>query len=301
MLFKKKEGIVLVVVLIVMAVLTILGTGILQVSLGEAKQASYEEKRIQAQYLARSGAEAAIGAWSKAISDGATLPSGPANTVYLDNTNQFVTTPPTSYIGRFTATITGTNPVIVSSVGTVDGINQTITATIIISSHTTQVTNEGTEMSTQNWYAANGKVSNSTPPAHNELNAIINPPSGNGILKFVQTDSIFEAASIDFKVAIWNFKNALVLKSDKIIFEKLIDFRHGGSLILRVNPGQTRPGKGAQLFGKVQYNGVWYWFSDNMTLTDPLTQLLDPIPVGSADIPTSTNTATVNDYTIKWN
>ncbi len=57
-LFKEKKGSAIITVLIVMGVLTLLGTAILQYSVNDNLQVFNDEKRMQAHYLARSGAEA---------------------------------------------------------------------------------------------------------------------------------------------------------------------------------------------------------------------------------------------------
>ncbi|MDF2546494.1 MAG: hypothetical protein K0R93_1392 [Anaerosolibacter sp.] len=57
--FKNKKGSSLVLIIIVMAVLSILGAALLQVSLAENNFAIHEEKRLKAYYIARAGAEAA--------------------------------------------------------------------------------------------------------------------------------------------------------------------------------------------------------------------------------------------------
>jgi type II secretory pathway component PulK len=57
-LFKEKRGSAIITVLIVMGVLTLLGAAILQYSVNDNLQVHNDEKRMQAHYLARSGAEA---------------------------------------------------------------------------------------------------------------------------------------------------------------------------------------------------------------------------------------------------
>lgn len=52
---KKKKGLALITVVVVMLVLSILGLSLLGVSLAEAKHAEWEDKRIQAHYIGRSG------------------------------------------------------------------------------------------------------------------------------------------------------------------------------------------------------------------------------------------------------
>jgi type II secretory pathway component PulK len=56
--FKGEKGSALITVLIVMGVLTVLGAALLHYSLTDNLQVINDEKRMQAHYLARSGAEA---------------------------------------------------------------------------------------------------------------------------------------------------------------------------------------------------------------------------------------------------
>jgi len=55
---KKFKGYALLIVIIVIAVMLILGTALLSISLSENKQVIYQEKNNQAYYMARSGADA---------------------------------------------------------------------------------------------------------------------------------------------------------------------------------------------------------------------------------------------------
>lgn len=57
MIIKKNNGGALVLVLLILVVLTILGASLLSVSLAETKQVVHQDKRMQAFYLARSGAD----------------------------------------------------------------------------------------------------------------------------------------------------------------------------------------------------------------------------------------------------
>ncbi|MEW5922009.1 MAG: pilus assembly PilX N-terminal domain-containing protein [Bacillota bacterium] len=61
-LLKNEKGLALPLVLIVMLILTLLGTALWHYSTSEAMQVSQYEKRLQAHYLARSGAES-LAAW----------------------------------------------------------------------------------------------------------------------------------------------------------------------------------------------------------------------------------------------
>lgn len=301
----KQKGSALAVVLIILAVASILGVSILGVSLSDTKMSIHERNRIQALMLAKSGAEATLSAWSAAVAAGTSKPTGAMETLYLNTSGDFVTGSPSTYIGKVdvTVSVSGTDSVLIHAVGNANGVSQKITATIKLDSH--QVFTDDTAAfinMVEIWYDRNGQVKSTNqdkPVTQNK--AKVDPPSGNGILKFVQTDSIFEVTAkgtIIMKVDIWNFKNTLTLKADTIVFEKIIDFSHGGKIILYVNPGQTRAGKGATLYGKVQYDGVWYWFKDGMDLNDPAKQLTDHIT--GTDVPSGLTEKTVNEYYVKW-
>lgn len=58
MIPEKNEGVALIAVIVVMAVMIILGTALLNISLSENKQVIYQQKNSQAYYMARSGADA---------------------------------------------------------------------------------------------------------------------------------------------------------------------------------------------------------------------------------------------------
>ncbi|MBU3153367.1 hypothetical protein [Clostridium estertheticum] len=127
---KKSDGSALIVVIMVMVVMMILGAAILNVSISQTMQASNEDKRIQAHYLARSGAEATLNAWKSATSN---KPNGSCGTVYLNNLNQFVNVDSSKTIGKFDVTITNPDSVttIITSKGTVGNVIQTIIVTIV--------------------------------------------------------------------------------------------------------------------------------------------------------------------------
>lgn len=57
-MLRSRKGSALMLVLILLSVFAILGTALLSLSLSENKQVIYQEKRVKAQYSARSGAEA---------------------------------------------------------------------------------------------------------------------------------------------------------------------------------------------------------------------------------------------------
>lgn len=61
MILNKKDGVALAIVLIITAALSVLGVGILSLSLAETKQVAYQNKKMQAYYLAKSGADIVSG------------------------------------------------------------------------------------------------------------------------------------------------------------------------------------------------------------------------------------------------
>jgi hypothetical protein len=122
---KNKKGSALALIIIVVAVFSILGAALLQVSLAENKFAIHEEKRLKAYYMARSGAEAA----SKWVED-PTRNLSTINTLISTNTSNISNW--TSFAdGRFKIHFSGDEykPTI-HSVGEYDGIQQKISLSL---------------------------------------------------------------------------------------------------------------------------------------------------------------------------
>jgi len=307
---KKTKGSALIVVIMVMAVMTILGTSMLNISLSETKQASNEDKRIQAHYLARSGAEATLSAWKNAAIG--SKPIGISSPVYLNNLNQFVDAQPPNMIGKFVVTITnqGSITTIITSVGTVGNLVQT--TTITITSVTTQITDPpGPTVSGDSleWYDPHsGQANEKLNP---DLSAPKVGPSGVIVLvsdpglKLVHGPVAYQADGINFTTDIWNFKHSITLNAGMIVFNKQIDMnRNGhndGKLILQVlsSKGVNRsgiPGK----WGRIQYNSQWYYFSNNKEiLTGTGFNSLEKILTTDPNFPVSP-TRTISSYSIKW-
>lgn len=112
------KGAALATVLIVLVVMSVLGSGLLTMSLGETKFAAYDEKRLQAYYVARAGAEAA-----------ANLLSTGANDDLIDRTEANTNFNPGSFSVKIDKkTILGslTTEALIKSNGTVGNVTQKV-------------------------------------------------------------------------------------------------------------------------------------------------------------------------------
>ena len=134
---KHNNGMALVVVIISMMVLLILGTSILQISSFQSKHEAIERKGLQAQYLARAGAEAALKAWKNATNDH--KPLGEFDKVYLTDMDTFVNLDDGKRKGYFvvyivdaaagSALVEGGSTTI-RSVGQTGGVSKTVTVSL---------------------------------------------------------------------------------------------------------------------------------------------------------------------------
>ncbi|MBZ9688551.1 hypothetical protein G9F72_019670 [Clostridium estertheticum] len=306
MISKKNKGSALIVVIMVMVIMTILGTAILNISLSETKQAAYEDKRIQAHYLARSGAEATLSAWKNPAN--VIKPSGVCNPVYLNNSNQFVDIQPSTsnMIGKFEVTIANPDSVtaIITSVGTVGNVIQTTTVTI--TTVTTQITDPpGPTVSgaSLNWYSSNSGQGSEGNHVHgdNGVTVLVSDPG----LKLVHGPVNYQADAINFTTGIWNFKYPLTLNAGMLIFNNPIDTNRNGSndgkLILQVLPSASVPrtDKTGQ-WGRIEYKSQWYYYSnDTQILNDADFSSLDKISITDPNYPGSPKQQ-ISNYSITW-
>lgn len=113
--FKREKGSALIMVLIVMGVLTVLGAALLQYSLTDNLQVINDEKRMQAHYLARSGAEVVADYIMKNPEDADELFGKETEPVELGE-------------GTFKVKVTEKNPggLLIESVGKVDGFERKV-------------------------------------------------------------------------------------------------------------------------------------------------------------------------------
>jgi Tfp pilus assembly protein PilX len=306
MLPKKRNGSALIVVIMVMAIMVILGTAVLNIGLSETRQASHEDKRIQAHYLARSGAEAALSAWKNP--GNIVKPSGVCSPVYLNSSNQFVDVEPSTsnMIGKFVVTITNPDSItaVITSVGTVENVMQTTKVTI--KTLTTQITNQqGPTVSgdSLSWYDSNsGQASVGTHQnGTSGVTVLVRDPG----LKVVHGTPVYQADTINFTTSIWNFKYPLTLKAGMLIFNNPIDTNRKGNndgrLILQVLPSASvnRTGEIGQ-WGRVEYKSQWYYYSDGtQILTDDDFDSLNKIPTTDPNFPGSSKQQ-ISNYSITW-
>lgn len=126
---KKRNGAALVIAVIVMMVFMMLGTTLLNVSSFEANTIVSQNKKLQAYYLARAGAESTLKAWKDAPSLSKARPIGLTHTYYLQSDGSYSTT--TSTLGSFQINVTkvGTVTTIIST-GTFSNVSQKSTLTI---------------------------------------------------------------------------------------------------------------------------------------------------------------------------
>jgi Tfp pilus assembly protein PilX len=318
MIKKKRKGAALLVVILVMAVLVILGTAILNISLSETNQAAYEDKRMQAHYLARSGAEAALSAWEN--SSEADKPSGAAETVYLDSSNQFVDTS-TNMIGKFDVTVTspaGANTdTVITSIGTVGNVTQTVTVTI--KTTTSQVPVPPLSLSdallghSLDWYDfTSGQINTEVHPSAPSGKTVKFEAKGGKGLKLPNKNSpavTYQADKMVFISPVQTLHNTITLISNIIVFNSTVDFSNKNEkekLVLKYpSPGGFNIS--GTTYGVVYFQNVGYYFQNGVELKtqSDITSKLIKIPI--TDITNynnpylSGNTQTISTYSIIWN
>lgn len=115
--------------LMVMLVLSLLGTALWQYSMTDLRHVSIDERRTQAFYLARAGADATMNAWMEAPFG--QKPSGSIDRVYLTTQGDFKLTPSGDVVGWFDATVEedADGLVNITVVATVDGTTREVVVT----------------------------------------------------------------------------------------------------------------------------------------------------------------------------
>lgn len=321
MIPKKNKGSALIIVIMVMTIMTILGAAILNISLSETKQASYEDKRIQAHYLARSGAEATLSAWEDADNDN--KPSGECNPVYLNNLNQFDNVQSSNMIGEFKVVISPVNQgkdTVITSVGTVGNVKQTVTVTLKTITATVPIPpQDPVNGETLGWYSyTSGQINtgvNTQGPSGKTVK--LEAKSGKG-LKIPNKNSpaaIFEADQMLFISPIQILHNSIILSAKLIELDKPIDFSNNGNrngaLVLKVLGDGFKP-NGSHFIGPVGvvfFQDVGYYFKNvvggvilknssdiqSQVAANNLEKITDP---KSSFL--STGTQTIVSYSIIW-
>ncbi len=127
---RDEKGAAMIVALLVMVVLLLLGTALWQYSTSDTIHVAMDEKRMQAYYLARAGADATLQIWKE--SPGNSKPSGTSEPMYLDAlTGEFTADQPDNVIGHFIVNVTNNNNnTTIESTGEVSGVVQKVTLNI---------------------------------------------------------------------------------------------------------------------------------------------------------------------------
>ncbi len=113
-MIKNERGYALVLVLVVMLALFMLGTALVGVSTSQVREAAKQQERVQAYYLAYSGANAVV-EWVKS---GEEVPEGVSDEIELD-------------VGSFYVEMEEDgNTLTITSHGTVDGYTETVVVTL---------------------------------------------------------------------------------------------------------------------------------------------------------------------------
>lgn len=336
----KRKGEALITVIMVMTLLTVLGAAILSVSLFQVRQASYEDKRLQAYYLARAGAEAALDIWKKAPNG--SKPSGDCNTCFLNSANEFemgteANSPlPEGKIGKFDVNITKNgSDTIIASTGMVGDVTQKVTVTIseVITSVPVTPTDwlDGHDLG---WYDyKSGQIIVGDHTSHQNKPVKINAKKNKGVKlpNKNSPDVTFRADTIVSFSPVQVIHNTINLVTKVVSFNSEVDFKQNdgkGKLLLKlpevdgVKVGVDRTGLeelhhpitnevitvpvGVVYFeGNSDISYKAYYFLDGTELTnvnDVMTKLI-PIPVEDPNYinPYSGGTTQeITSYKILW-
>jgi Tfp pilus assembly protein PilV len=228
LLRKHDEGMAMPLTLVVMLVLTLLGTALWQYSVTGLMHVRKDETRMQSYYLARAGAEATLQAWRQAGKNN--KPVGASDTLYLDkNTNTFVLDKPANSGGKTNVTITTAgNITTIVSTGEVDGLQQRATVTLL---------SEFTYGHSLNWYsetsgqiqAPSGYIHPPNPPGIYESVILRAKDTGNALqtIKDPETPTTFEAMALFFESPVKTHKT-LTLIAETIVFDADVQLKGTG-------------------------------------------------------------------------
>lgn len=319
MMPKKNKGSALIVVIMVMVIMTILGAAILNISLSQTMQASNEDKRIQAHYLARAGAEAALSAWKDADNDN--KPSGVSNPVYLNSSNVFVYTQTANMIGQFDVNVSPVEQgkdTVITSKGTVGNVTQTVKVTIKEVTISVPIPPldpvYGKDL---NWYSFNsGQINtNDNIMSGKGKNVIVEAKNSLKIPNKNSPAANFEADQMQFLSQIQILHNSIILSGKLIDFNVPVDFSNNGNgngaLVLKVLDNGFEP-NGSHFIGRVGvifFQNIGYYFKNvdggiilknssdiqDQVTANNLEKIIDP---KSSFL--STDTKTIISYSIIW-
>ena len=246
-LLKREEGVALITAVMVMVVLSILGTALWQYSTSDTIHVDRDEKRMRAYYLARAGADAALQAWYE--SDPDSRVTGTSDTMYLDGeTGHFVSEVPEKEEGRFAVNISEEGEaILIKSTGEVEGITQEVT--VALSPYyqyghdlgwydeTSGQINEGT------FGHVEGAVRLKAQSEGGNLMSLKEPSNNTAYFK---ADALFVESPLGMPM-----NDRLDLEAELIRFHEEIGFHQNkGELYLHVPEGEE---KGTVIFDEVSY------------------------------------------------
>jgi hypothetical protein len=282
MVLKNNKGITMAIVIMVMLVLFLIGTAFVSVSAYQTTQAVNQDRGMQAHYIARAGAEAALETWLDAPTG--LKPSGTLDPVYLNSANQFTNVNSGSK-GHFDITINqdavDPDKTIIASVGKVGNIEKTVTVTIntiqsvIPAPDPSYISGEGFYDFTSGQINAVKGDDFVWPPSGVETKGIVKNEAklGKG-LKIPNQNTgtakqVFEKMLFSSTVQVLH--NSIILKSNVIVFMDDVDYSNNkdskGALVLEVySPSEGGTGRSITghtgNWGVVIFNGVGYYFKD---------------------------------------
>ena len=275
---KNKKGIALAVVMMVVLVLTLIGGTMVSVSAYQYKQSINEDKAMQAHFLARAGAAAALEAWQNSPSTN--KPLGTYNPVYLNTGNGFDSTAAGAK-GRFDVTVTNPNATtaVISSVGTVGQVQRSVKVTI--NTVTAQVPKPEPSYTTDTGFYdyTSGQINEGIfpPSAQSNRGVVKNEAKNAKGLKIPNKNSgsatlVFE--KMLFSSGVQVVHNSIILQGNIIVFTKPIDWSANtnskGDITLKVygslNGATPIPKTVVGTWGVVVFEGVGYYYKNNVVL-----------------------------------
>lgn len=214
---RNSKGSALVVVIIVMAVLTILGSSLLTVSLAESKHAIHQEKKTQAHYLARSGIEIGLNILDTALNNDNTKYIGDLEGLrnFLNtsvgnsgSTNRIYTV---NDIGSFTIDFLIVNDAFlkICSTGTVNA-NPSVKSTVTLTMH---INSSDDIINPTNWINPSGKI------IINEIPESEGYPNHKVRLNGVKLPSNAQNKAVILKAAILLTDNLEIKKEENAILD----------------------------------------------------------------------------------
>ncbi len=328
MVLKNNKGITMAIVIMAMLVLFLIGTAFISVSAYQTTQAVNQDKGMNAHYLARAGAEAALEAWMDAPNGH--KPSGNLDPVYLNSTNEFTDTNSGSK-GHFSVTINqdllDPNKTTITSVGTVGNMQKQVTVTIntiqsmIPAPDPAYISGEGFyDYNSGQINAVKGADFKWPPPGHTTTGVVKNEAKKGKGLKIPNKNT--GSATQEFEKMLFTstlqvLHNRVILISKVIVFMDDVDYSSNhnskGTLELLVySSGVDGPVPDPSVrWGVVVFNGAGYYFRDGVVLKqqsdieywvdqDYLVPITDPSRLALFLSEVMGEPLTVTSYSILW-